>query len=107
MVNDSFISDFKNPFWLLNTARGNCIVTKDLVKALKDNKILGAGLDVLEFENSSFESLFLNKNTSHEMDYLIKSNKVLLTPHIAGLTNESKMKLAQVIVEKIEEIYKN
>ena len=107
MVNDSFISDFKNPFWLLNTARGNCVVSKDLVKALKEHKILGAGLDVLEFENSSFESLFLNKNTSHEMDYLIKSNKVLLTPHIAGLTNESKMKLAQVIVEKIEEIYKN
>jgi D-3-phosphoglycerate dehydrogenase len=41
------------------------------------------------------------------MDYLIKSNKVLLTPHIAGWTNESKMKLAQVIVEKIKEIYKN
>ena len=107
MVNDSFISDFENPFWLLNTARGNCVVIKDLVKALKNNKILGAGLDVLEFENSSFESLLLTKNISHEMDYLIKSNKVLLTPHIAGLTNESKMKLAQVIVEKIKEIYKN
>ena len=107
MVNDSFISDFENPFWLLNTARGNCVVIKDLVKALKNNKILGAGLDVLEFENSSFESLFLTKNISHEMDYLIKSNKVLLTPHIAGWTNESKMKLAQVIVEKIKEIYKN
>ena len=107
MVNDSFISDFKNPFWLLNTARGNCVVIKDLVKALKEYKILGAGLDVLEFENSSFESLLLTKNISHEMDYLIKSNKVLLTPHIAGWTNESKMKLAQVIVEKIKEIYKN
>jgi D-3-phosphoglycerate dehydrogenase len=107
MVNDSFISDFENPFWLLNTARGNCVVIKDLVKALKNNKILGAGLDVLEFENSSFESLLLTKNICHEMDYLIKSNKVLLTPHIAGWTNESKMKLAQVIVEKIKEIYKN
>ena len=107
MVNDSFISDFINPFWLLNTARGNCVVIKDLVKALKEHKILGAGLDVLEFENSSFESLILTKNISHEMDYLIKSNKVLLTPHIAGLTNESKMKLAQVIVDKIKEIYKN
>ena len=107
MVNDSFISDFKNPFWLLNTSRGNCVVLKDLVKAIEDNKILGAGLDVLEFENSSFESLFLTKNSSYEMDYLIKSNKVLLTPHIAGWTNESKMKLAKVIVEKIKEIYKN
>ena len=68
---------------------------------------MGAGLDVLEFENSSFESLFLTKNTCNEMDYLIKSNKVLLTPHVAGWTNESEMKLAQVIVEKIKEIYKN
>ena len=107
MVNSSFISEFKNPFWLLNTSRGNCVITKDLVKALKDNKILGAGLDVLEFENSSFESLFLTKCTSREMEYLIKSNKVILTPHVAGWTNESKMKLAQVIVEKIKEIYKN
>ena len=107
MVNYSFISDFKNPFWLLNTSRGNCVVIKDLVKALENNKILGAGLDVLEFENGSFESLFLTKNTSYEMDYLIKSNKVLLTPHIAGWTNESKMKLAKVIVEKIKEIFKN
>ena len=107
MVNSSFISEFKNPFWLLNTSRGNCVITKDLVKALKDNKILGAGLDVLEFENSSFESLFLTKCTSREMEYLIKSNKVILTPHVAGWTNESKMKLAQVIVDKIKEIYKN
>ena len=107
MVNYSFISDFKNPFWLLNTSRGNCVVIKDLVKALENNKILGAGLDVLEFENGSFESLFLTKNTSYEMDYLIKSNKVLLTPHIAGWTNESKMNLAKVIVEKIKEIFKN
>ena len=107
MINSSFISEFKNPFWLLNTSRGNCVVTKDLVKALKNNKILGAGLDVLEFENSSFESVFLTKCNSREMEYLIKSNKVILTPHVAGWTNESKMKLAQVIVEKIKEIYKN
>ena len=107
MVNYSFISGFKNPFWLLNTSRGNCVVTKDLVKALKDNKILGAGLDVLEFENNSFESLFLNKCSSREMGYLIKSNKVLLTPHVAGWTNESKKKLAQVVVDKIIKNYKN
>jgi len=107
MINSSFISEFKNPFWLLNTSRGNCVVTKDLVKALKNNKILGAGLDVLEFENSSFESVFLTKCNSREMEYLIKSNKVILTPHVAGWTNESKVKLAQVIVEKIKEIYKN
>ena len=48
----------KKSFWLINTARGTSVVTKDLVTALKSGKILGAGLDVLEYEKSSFENLF-------------------------------------------------
>ena len=105
MINSQFISNFSNPFWLLNTARGSSVVTKDLVKALRDNKILGAGLDVLEYENSSFESLFTDEHQPDSMKYLIKSDKVLLSPHIAGWTIESQKKLAQVIVDKIKTIY--
>ena len=105
MINSQFISNFSNPFWLLNTARGSSVVTKDLVKALRNNKILGAGLDVLEYENSSFESLFIADNKPDSMKYLIKSDKVLLSPHIAGWTIESQRKLAQVIVDKIKAIY--
>ena len=46
----------KCPFWLLNTARGSAVVTEDLVIGLKSGKIIGAGLDVLEYENRSFSS---------------------------------------------------
>ena len=100
MVNASFINSFKKPFWLLNTARGKSVVTKDLVAALKSGKILGAGLDVLEYEKLSFETLF-EKEMSKEFSELLKMDNVLLSPHIAGWTVESKVKLAEVIVEKI------
>ena len=102
MINSEFINGFKNPFWLLNTARGKSVVTKDLVSALKSGKILGAGLDVLEYEKSSFENLFTSDNMPEAFQYLINSEQVLLTPHIAGWTVESNIKLAQTIVDKIK-----
>lgn len=102
MVDSEFINAFTKPFYLINTARGKSVVTKDLVSALKKGQIQGAGLDVLEYEKLSFEKLF---TTSEEMppplQYLIESDRVLLTPHIAGWTMESKVKLAQTIVTKI------
>jgi D-3-phosphoglycerate dehydrogenase len=101
MVNTSFISSFKNPFWLLNTARGKSVVTAHLVSALKDGKILGAGLDVLEFEKLSFESLFDSETLPQALQELLTLDNVILSPHIAGWTAESKIKLAQVIVDKI------
>ncbi|MFK8265219.1 2-hydroxyacid dehydrogenase [Capnocytophaga cynodegmi] len=107
MVNTDFINKFSNPFWLLNTARGKSVVTDDLVKALKSGKILGAGLDVLEYEKSSFEDFFTDDNLPEAFRYLLESDNVILTPHIAGWTMESKEKLAQVIVDKIIENFKN
>ncbi|MGX1931343.1 2-hydroxyacid dehydrogenase [Flagellimonas sp. 2504JD4-2] len=101
MVNSEFIENFHKPFWLLNTARGKCVVTKDLVKALKEEKILGAGLDVLEYEKKSFENMFAQKPKAFK--YLRKAKNVLLTPHVAGWTVESKEKLAQTIVDKIQD----
>lgn len=106
MINTSFIERFKKPFWFLNTARGKSVVTEDLVKALKSGKILGAGLDVLEYEKSSFEALF-SSEMPKPLQELIAMENVLLTPHIAGWTIESKEKLAQTIVEKIIEKFKN
>jgi D-3-phosphoglycerate dehydrogenase len=101
MINAQFISEFKKPFWLINTSRGKNVNTDDLVEALKTNKILGAALDVLEYEKLSFESLFTDINTSKSLQYLLKSDNVLLSPHIAGWTYESHYKLAQTIVDKI------
>jgi D-3-phosphoglycerate dehydrogenase len=105
MVNSNFINQFSKAFWLLNTARGKSVVTSDIILALKKGQLLGAGLDVLEFEKSSFESLFSNKIPASLSDLLSMDN-VILSPHIAGWTIESKEKLAQVIVEKIVRKFK-
>ena len=104
MVNSDFINQFKKPFWFINTARGNSVVTADLVEALKSGKILGAGLDVLEYEKLSFETLFEGEKPA-AFEYLLQAENVLLTPHIAGWTFESHQKLAQTIVDKIGKIY--
>ena len=101
MVNKEFIDSFQKSFWFINTARGKSVVTSDLVEALKSGKILGAGLDVLEYEKASFENLFSDEMPK-ALRYLIASDNVLLTPHIAGWTIESKEKLAQTIVDKIK-----
>jgi len=101
MINKEFINQFNNPFWLINTARGKSVVTEDLVEALKSEKILGAGLDVLEYEKASFENLFTSE-IPEAFNYLINSEKVILSPHVAGWTVESKEKLAQTIVDKIK-----
>lgn len=105
MVNAEFINAFKKPFWLLNLARGKCVVTKDLVSALKSKKIVGAGLDVLEYEKLSFENLFDDESKNEDFEYLRKCDNVLLTPHIGGWTFESHEKLAQTIVNKIKKLY--
>jgi len=105
MVNTSFINAFAKPFWVVNTSRGKNIVTADLVEAMKSKKILGAGLDVLEYEKLSFETLFQDKNTPEAFQYLLEAKNVLLTPHIAGWTFESHERLAQVIVDKIKAVY--
>ncbi len=103
MVNKAFIQKFKKPFWLINTARGKSVLTKDLVDALHKGKILGAGLDVLEYEKSSFEDLFNPKKDMPEaLQELLKMDNVILSPHVAGWTIESKEKLAQTIVNKIK-----
>ncbi len=105
MVNANFIKAYAKPFWLINTARGTSVVTADLAEALQTGKVLGAGLDVLEYEQLSFENLFAEDSSEPALQYLLKSDKVLLTPHIAGWTVESKERLAQVIVEKISAKY--
>ena len=103
MVNADFIRGFRKPFWFLNPARGNSVVTKDLVSALIEGKILGAGLDVLEYEKASFETLFSEKKIPLPLQELIFLENVILTPHIAGWTVESHKKLADTIASKIIE----
>lgn len=98
MVNEDFISKMKKDFYLINTARGKNVETSAVVKAIKNGKIKGAALDVLEYEKSSFEHL---ETQNDDLDFLLNSDKVMVTPHIAGWTIQSKEKLAQYIVDKI------
>ena len=98
MIDEEFISKMKKNFYFINTARGKNLKTSVLVNALKSGKIKGACLDVLEYEKTSFENL---ETKNEDLEYLLNSEKAIITPHIAGWTHESKIKLAQVIVDKI------
>ena len=101
MVNDEFINRFRKNIYILNTARGKVLKTEDLVKNMKQGKVLGASLDVLEYEKVSFESLHSEESIPEALNYLIKSPNVVLTPHIAGWTHESNVKLSGFLADKI------
>lgn len=98
LIDSTFISEMKKKFYFINTSRGKNVKTKSLVEELKSGKVKGACLDVLEYEKSSFENL---EAKNEALEYLLESEKVIVTPHIAGWTHQSKEKLAQVIVDKI------
>ena len=100
LVDENFIHQFEKPIYIINTARGKCVHTKDLVSAMGKGKVLGACLDVLEYEKSSFENLTA-EGLTNEMQYLIDSKKTILSPHIAGWTQQSNRKIAEVLLQKI------
>ena len=105
LVDENFISKMKKNFYLVNTARGKNVKTSALVDALKSGKVKAAALDVLEYEKSSFENLdtstSLSARNKEDLQFLLDSEQVIVTPHIAGWTHQSKEKLAQFIVDKI------
>ena len=98
-IDMDFINQMAKPFWLINTSRGNQVVIGDLLEAMENKKIKGAGLDVLPFEKSSFEQIDHNP----QLQQLIDNPHILLSPHVAGWTHQSKERLAQVIVDKVKE----
>ena len=102
MFNSAFVERLAKPIWLLNLSRGKIVETKALVGGLKNGKILGAGLDVLEYERSSFESFF-EQELPAEFKYLLESDQVILSPHVGGWTRESYFKLSDVLADKILE----
>lgn len=100
-VDAQFIESCAKDFYLINTARGKLVRSAALVSALERGKIRGACLDVLEFEKSSFENIY-SEGSPPELEYLLQSDKVVLSPHIAGWTQESKQRMAEVLLAKIE-----
>jgi len=103
LVDDMFIQSFHKPFYLINTSRGKVVHTADLVANLERGKVLGACLDVLEYEGLSFENLD-EKRLPKAFRKLVNRQNVVLSPHIAGWTVESNYKLAITLVEKIRKL---
>lgn len=104
LMNEQFIDSFAKPFYLINTARGKCVSIHDLVTGLKSGKVIGACLDVYEYEDSSFEKFSIESAgllSNPDWKYLTSSDQVILSPHIAGWTVESLKKIAEVLVSKI------
>jgi D-3-phosphoglycerate dehydrogenase len=95
MVNEEYLFHFKKPFFLINTSRGKAVQIRAVLNAIKQGKILGAGLDVLESEK--FPSLA----EQEWFDELRQSKKVILTPHVAGWTFDSYRKISEVMAERL------
>jgi len=100
MADAAFFTSFKKPIYVVNLSRGKIIRTSALVEALKSGKVLGAALDVLEYEKTSFESFF-EQQLSPDFEYLLKAENVILSPHVGGWTHESYFKLSDVLADKI------
>lgn len=104
LVNESFLSSFRKPIYLLNLSRGKVVETKALVEALNNGKVVGACLDVLEYEPSSFENMF-DRELPAEFQTLLQSDRVLFSPHVGGWTHESYFLLSDVLADKILSAY--
>jgi len=104
IFNDAFLSHCQHSLFLINSSRGKIVDTKALVSGMKQGKILGACLDVFEYEKSSFENLSTTQ-LPEAFQYLIDSERVMLSPHVAGWTRESYIKLSEVLANKILKIF--
>ena len=104
LVDEDYLKKFRKNIYLINTARGRNVKTADLVKQMKAGKVLGAALDVLEYEKLSFEALD-QQSLPEDFTWLIRSDRVMLSPHIAGWTHESNYKLAKTIVDKVWRLF--
>jgi D-3-phosphoglycerate dehydrogenase len=98
LVNEEYLFHFKKPIFLINTARGKAVQTRAVLNAIKQGKILGAGLDVLESEK------FPNLAEQKWFDELCQSGKIILTPHVAGWTFDSYRKISEVMAEKLRKL---
>lgn len=99
-ADQEFFDALGKPVYLLNLSRGKIVETKSLIHSIRNGTIISAGLDVNEFEKKSFENFFEN-DSNEALNFLLQSDKILLTPHVGGWTNESYYKLSSVLADKI------
>lgn len=100
-ADEAFFNKFKKPIYLINLSRGKIVQTSDLLSTIDSGKVLGACLDVLEFEKASFENMFEDGKMPETFRKLIASEKVILSPHVGGWTHESYFLLSDVLADKI------
>ena len=103
LINDAYINRFAKSIYIINTARGKVLHTPDLVKNLKSGKVRAAALDVLEYEHISFDAIPFQQ-LPDAFQYLAQAENVLLTPHVAGWTQQSALKHAQTLARKIKKV---
>jgi len=103
LINDAFIANLKTGVVILNASRGPVLQTAALIQNIKSGKVAYAALDVLE--NEKIDEL--NTIQQSEFDQLCKDSKVLLTSHIAGWTEASYHKIAQVLAQKTIQFFNN
>jgi D-3-phosphoglycerate dehydrogenase len=104
MVDRSFLGKFMKPIVLVNTSRGQVVNTEDLIQAIEDGHVKGACLDVLEYESLRFESLS-EKELPESFRKLTAMEQVILSPHVAGWTHESAVRMPSVLIDKITDFY--
>lgn len=99
-LDEERIIQFKKPIYVINTSRGKCLKLEDLLKYLQKEKILGAVLDVLE--NEKMNTLNHQQKTVIESLNILKN--VIITPHIAGWTHQSKFKISDQVLRKLDHL---
>ncbi len=105
LADETFFNTFVNSIYVINLARGKIVRTSALLKGLNSGKILGACLDVLEYESASFEKT-ISGDENPDFKSLLASDKVLFSPHVGGWTVESYFKLSDVLADKIFQFFK-
>src|SRR5205085_11832555 len=98
LANAGFFNSLQQKPYILNTSRGKVVDEKALIQALKENKIAGAGLDVLENEKIGS----LSEQEKEQLNWLTRQPNVIITPHIAGYSHEAFYKMSKVVADKLE-----